>query len=278
MPRSTPFADELATAVRLARRAGEAAMAFYGTDEHRLKEGGSPVTAADLAANRVIVSGLRDAFPADAVLSEESKDDPARLEASRVWIVDPLDGTKEFLAQNGEFSVMIALSVDGVPVVGVVYRPDGDTLWWAEAGQGAWREAGGGTVRLEAASARSGAGIRMVGSRSHGDPLIDRMAAALDVREQVPHGSVGLKCALLADGRAELYVHPVPYLSEWDTCAPEIVLREAGGAVTDCRGARLDYNKPDPKQPHGILATSRGVADPVRAEVMRIYAEGGGED
>jgi 3'(2'), 5'-bisphosphate nucleotidase len=275
----TPYRTEVETAARLAREAGAAAMAFYGTDEKTIKEGGSPVTAADLAANRVIVAGLRTAFPGDAVLSEESKDDPARLEAERVWIVDPLDGTKEFLAQNGEFSVMIALVAGGEPVVGIVYRPDGDTLYRAEAGQGAWRERGGeAPARLGAAAADAAArpedGLRMVGSRSHGDPLIDRIGRELGVTEKIPHGSVGLKCALLADGGADVYVHPVPYLSEWDTCAPEVVLREAGGWVSDCRGERLRYNKAGPKQPEGILALAPRVDRSVVETIERSYAEG----
>jgi 3'(2'), 5'-bisphosphate nucleotidase len=272
MAHPTPYAREVEIAVRLAREAGAAAMAYYGTDERTLKAGGSPVTAADLAANRVIVRGLRAEFTGDAVLSEESKDDPSRLGAERVWIVDPLDGTKEFLAQNGEFSVMIALTVGGEPAVGVVFRPDGDVLHRAEAGQGTWREEGGEARRLGPDAGGEDGGLRMVGSRSHGDPLIDRIAAELGVVEHIPHGSVGLKCALLADGGAEVYVHPVPYLSEWDTCAPELVLREAGGRVRDCRGRPLRYNKATPKQPDGILATAPGVAPEVADRVGRLYA------
>lgn len=270
----TPYRTEVETATRLAREAGDAAMAFYGTDEKTLKEGGSPVTAADLAANRVIVAGLEAAFPGDAILSEESKDAPSRLDAERIWIVDPLDGTKEFLAQNGEFSIMIALVETGEPVVGVVHRPDGDTLYRAEAGQGAWRERGGeAPVRLGRGTAVGTGALRMVGSRSHGDPLIDRMAEELGVEEKIPHGSVGLKCALLADGGADVYVHPVPYLSEWDTCAPEVILREAGGWVSDCRGERLRYNKPAPKQPEGILALGPGVDPKLAGAIQEIYAE-----
>ncbi len=119
----TPLQHELDTATHLARAAGDATMAFYGTTRSETKAGGSPVTAADHAANDVIVAGLRDAFPDDAILSEESRDDRSRLDTRRVWIVDPLDGTKEFLARNGEFSIMIGLVVDGEPVLGAVYRP-----------------------------------------------------------------------------------------------------------------------------------------------------------
>lgn len=264
------YSTETDLAVRLAREAADAALAWYGEATAEIKEGGSPVTEADHAANRVIVAGIAAAFPEDAILSEESTDDRSRLDASRVWIVDPLDGTKEFLAENGEFSIMIGLVVDGAPVLGVVYRPDGDVLYRATAGDGAYAEDAGGTRRLEPAEADI-EGLRMVGSRSHADPLIDRMRGALGVTDVRPSGSVGLKCALIAEGERDVYVHPVPYLKEWDTCAPEVILREAGGTVTDCLGNPLRYNKEDTRQPHGILATAPGVHGRVLDVIEPIY-------
>ena len=264
--------NELELAVSLARDAGRAALAYYGEATVELKDGGSPVTEADHAANGVIVAGIRDAFPDDAILSEESRDDRSRLDARRVWIVDPLDGTKEFLAQNGEFSVMIGLVVDDEPVLGVVYRPDGDTLYRATRGGGAFADADGATRALKPPPADVDA-LRMVGSRSHGDPLIDRMRDALGVEDVKPSGSVGLKCALIAEGRRDVYVHPVPYLKEWDTCAPEVVLREAGGTVTDCLGNALRYNKEDTRQPHGILAVAPGAHEHVLDTIEPIYRD-----
>lgn len=259
----------------LARRAGAAAMGHYGTAEGRTKEGGGPVTAADHAANRVILRGLGEAFPGAAVLSEESRDDRSRLGADRVWIVDPLDGTREFLAENGEFSVMIGLAEAGEAVLGVVYRPDGDVLWAGARGGGAWVERGGRRAVLAprdvGPAATAPGALRMVGSRSHGDPLITRIAGALGVDRVRPTGSVGLKCALVAEGESDVYVHPVPWLKEWDTCAPEAILREAGGVVTDCRGRRLEYNKPDPRQPHGILACGAGCHGRVLDVVRPLY-------
>ncbi|MEJ2219002.1 MAG: 3'(2'),5'-bisphosphate nucleotidase CysQ, partial [Gemmatimonadota bacterium] len=206
----------------------------------------------------------------DATLSEESKDDLARLAARRVWIVDPLDGTKEFLSRNGEFSVMIGLVVDAEPVLGVVYRPTTDVLHAASRGAGAWREADGERVALKPAGARMDA-LRMVGSRSHHDPLLEEMQQALAIDDVEPSGSVGIKCGLIAEGRRDVYIHPVPYLKEWDTCAPEVILREAGGTVTDCLGDRLQYNKPDPRQSHGILATAPGIHDEVLRVIEPLY-------
>jgi 3'(2'), 5'-bisphosphate nucleotidase len=265
---------ELELATGLARAAGVAAMAHYGTTEAETKAGGSPVTAADHASNDVILDGLRRAFPQDAILSEESKDDPARLAARRVWIVDPLDGTKEFLSRNGEFSVMIGLVVEGEAVLGVVYRPTTDVLYAAGRGAGAWREADGERIAMRPAAARTDA-LRMVGSRSHHDPLLEEMRQALGIEDVEPSGSVGIKCALIAENHRDVYIHPVPYLKEWDTCAPEVILREAGGTVTDCLGERLQYNKSDPRQPHGIVATAPGIHDEVLRAIEPLYRAAG---
>jgi 3'(2'), 5'-bisphosphate nucleotidase len=263
---------ELAVAERLARRAGAAAMRFYGQASADMKACNSPVTEADHASNRVIMESLAEAFPDDAILSEETRDSLERLSAERLWVVDPLDGTKEFLAQNGEFSVMIGLAVDGRAVLGVVFCPAVDVLYSAAAGQGAWVEQGGERRRLVCEGA-PGAELRLVGSRSHPDPLLVRMQQQLGITDVLPCGSVGVKCARIAEGLRDLYVHPVPYLKEWDTCAPEVMLREAGGTVTDCLGEPLVYNKPEPSQPNGILASAPGVHEVVVSTVRALYVE-----
>lgn len=268
------FTREIEVAIQLAREAGAAALGHYGSTVSEEKEDGSPVTAADYAANAVIAAGLREVFPDDAILSEESRDDRHRLEARRVWIVDPLDGTREFLARNGEFAIMIGLVDEGVPVLGVVYLPDGDVLFQAVVGQGTYVDRNGGVERLRPGRADPGA-LRMVSSRSHGDSLIDRIRDALGVTDVGRSGSVGIKCSLVATGQRDLYVHPVSYLREWDTCAPEVILREAGGSVSDCLGSPLEYNKPDTQQPHGILATAPGIHNTVLDVVRPLYEEHG---
>jgi 3'(2'), 5'-bisphosphate nucleotidase len=259
-------------AVRVAREAGARVLSHYGQTAHETKAGGSPVTAADLASNTFIVDSIREAFRSDAILSEESADDGSRSGARRVWVVDPLDGTREFLAGNGEFSVMIGLLEADEPVLGVVYVPATGTMYVAERGSGAWVESADGGRRALRCEDADPAAIRMVGSRSHGDPLLDRMVAALGVTDVRPSGSVGIKCARIAEGERDLYIHPVPYLKEWDTCAPEVVLREAGGTVTDCRGRPLRYNKHRPSQPDGILACVASLHGPVLATIGPLYA------
>ena len=265
------MSPELKLVEALARLGGNAAMRHYGTVTAEYKSANSPVTAADREANERIVEGLMEAFPRDAILSEESADGQRRLEAKRVWIVDPLDGTKEFIAQNGEFSVMIGLVVDGTPVLGVVYLPALNVLYSAEVRCGAYVERMGKRTRLQCLYADSGP-LRMVSSRSHADPILQEIQETLHIYDVMPSGSVGIKCARIAERERDLYVHPGPYLKEWDTCAPEIILREAGGEVVDCTGAPLTYNKAVPVQAHGIVACAPGALPRVMAALRPIYA------
>ena len=266
------MSSELREIETIAREAGEIALRFYGNVTAEYKDADSPVTAADRAANEYIVKALSEAYPGDAILSEESHDSLDRLSANRVWIVDPLDGTKEFMARNGEFCIMIGLAVAGEPVLGVVYAPDRDVLYSAALSEGAWVERAGIRDALFCPPFK-GAALRLVTSRSHGDPLIDQMRTTLGITDVKICGSVGLKCGLIAEGERDLYVHPVPYLKEWDTCAPEIILREAGGTVTDCTGLPLRYNKAAPIQPRGILAAAPGVQDTVVRSLREVYQQ-----
>jgi 3'(2'), 5'-bisphosphate nucleotidase len=255
----------------VARAAGEEVRKRYGDERYRLKAASSPVTEADLAANRAIVSAIGAQYPSEAILSEESKDASDRLAQEVVWIVDPLDGTKEFLAGNGEFAVMIGLVVSGEPVMGVVYAPAPDVLYAAGRGEGAWLETKGGAQRRLHCTSPALDRLRLVGSRSHAEPALTQMQAALGITDVRPSGSVGIKCGLIAEGMRDLYIHPVPYLREWDTCAPEVVVTEAGGRVTDCLGEPLRYNKREPVQPHGIVACEARVSPEILARITPIY-------
>jgi 3'(2'), 5'-bisphosphate nucleotidase len=263
--------------MEIAGLAGRAIMEHYGDLRSEAKVGGSPVTAADHAANGIIVDALRHEFPGDAILSEEAHDSPDRLQRERVWIVDPLDGTKEFLACNGEFAVMIGLTVAGEAVLGVVYLPDSEVSYTAIRGDGAYAHSADGRVRrLERSDAPRPP--RMIGSRSHADALVERIRVNMGASAVTRSGSVGIKCIRIAEGTHDLYVHPVPYLCEWDTCAPEVIAREAGATVTDCLGGPLRYNKPDPTQPNGILVAAPGVDQAVVGLVRNAYRERGLEE
>lgn len=274
---SPPLQEDLRLAAEAALAGGRAAMPFYRGNDLSIADpsGRGPVTAADRASHRAIVELLASERPQDPVLSEEG-DPPQANQYGRLWVVDPLDGTREFIAQNGEFSVMVGLAVGGAAFLGAVYQPDPGRLYIGMVGGGAWRiDSGSADVRSETLRTRSpGPGaLRLVRSRSHPDPRLSRIEASISPVEPIVSGSVGVKCALIAEGGADLYVHPVSHLREWDTCAPEAILRGAGGWVGDCLEDPLRYGKPEPVQPLGIFAAcNETVRDHVAPMVRDVWS------
>jgi 3'(2'), 5'-bisphosphate nucleotidase len=247
---------ELDVALHLAHRAGEAIMGYYQTDlsvDH--KAGDEPVTVADRVADDLIAMGLRDAFPDDGLLSEESDDDLSRLEKERVWIVDPLDGTTEFITRTGEFAVQIALTLRGQPVLGVVYQPARRRLFRAVQGQGAYQVHNGQTTRLRVSAEGKPAGMCLVASRSHYSAFIEVARQALGIESVNRVGSVGVKVGLVARGACDLYL-ATTVSKEWDLCAPHALLQEAGGVLTNLCGEGLVYNKPDVTECTGLIASN----------------------
>ncbi|MBX3727038.1 MAG: 3'(2'),5'-bisphosphate nucleotidase CysQ [Xanthomonadales bacterium] len=227
----------------LARRAGEAIMAVYATDfEIAQKDDASPLTRADLAAHEILVSGLAALPPGLPVLSEESASTVPAVERRhwrRYWLVDPLDGTREFIKRNDEFTVNIALVEDGVPVVGVVFAPALDEMAWACSGQGAWHVHAGRRQRLAGRPAPATPVVAV--SRSHLDAHTARLLAGMGAHETLAAGSA-LKFIRMAQGRADLYPRLGP-TSEWDTAAGHCLLTETGGEVFALDGRPLRYNR-----------------------------------
>ncbi len=270
-------ADDLEVAAAAAWEGGRAAMRHYQDDRLAIRDKGldDPVTEADHDANAAILRVLGAQRPKDPVLSEESKAPPSGDRGDRLWIVDPLDGTKEFIARNGEFCIMVGLADGGASLLGAIYQPDPGLLYlgvvdgWAAMVE---PEAGRPIVRrLRVPETRRGP-MRLVESSSHPDARLQALERAIGEPEVVRSGSVGIKCALVARGEVDLYVHPVPFLKEWDTCAPEAVLRGAGGRVTDCAGRRLRYGKADPLQRGGVFAARADVWTEVAPAVRRVAA------
>ncbi|HSJ57230.1 MAG TPA: 3'(2'),5'-bisphosphate nucleotidase CysQ [Anaerolineae bacterium] len=236
---------ELQTAIDLARQAGEVILDHYRagvTVEYKV--GDEPVTAADHAADLLIRTALRRAFPGDGILTEESEDDRSRLHRERVWIVDPLDGTGDFVDQTDDFVVQIGLAIGGEPWLGVVYQPVTGHLFYAAHGQGAFEQRDGRTHPVHVSSVADPARMCLVASRSHYTPFIDRARQALDVSSTRRAGSVGIKVGLVARGDCDLYLGTT-VCKEWDVCAPHAVLLEAGGLLTGLRGEAITYNKPE---------------------------------
>lgn len=251
------LSKELETAIGLAKEGGRIVLKYYHQDYNvNLKGGKEPVTEADKASNAFITGELRKLFPDDGILAEESKDDLQRLERKRVWLVDPMDGTKEFIEKIGQFAVMIGLVENGRPVLGAVYQPTTDTLFVAGKGAGAFVVRSGSKSPLKVSEISEIADMRLVISRSHRSPLVDEIKQVLGVQKEVSSGSVGLKVGLMVENRSDLYIHPNPKTKEWDTCAPEIILSEAGGVFTDCWGEPLKYNKENVFNDRGFVASN----------------------
>jgi 3'(2'), 5'-bisphosphate nucleotidase len=244
---STPASDlaELARGCRaIARTAGAAILRVYAGEfavEH--KGDNSPLTAADLAAHRAILDGLHALAPRIPVLSEEAADESpwsVRRAWPRYFLVDPLDGTREFVKRNGEFTVNIALIEGHIPVLGVVFAPALGEMYWAWRGGHAHSGTAEGGAHAELRTRRRANPLIVAGSRSHGDA---RTAAALDqlgAHELRPLGS-SLKFCRAARGEVDLYIRYGP-TSEWDTAAGQCVLEQAGGRVLELSGTPLTYN------------------------------------
>lgn len=256
----------------IAKDAGLAIMSIYdGDHEIEYKDDKSPLTAADKASHEVIMAGLQKHFPEIPILSEEGQNIPyaERKNWQRFWLVDPLDGTKEFIKRNGEFTVNIALIENQQPLLGVVYVPAQDKLYWGIVGEGAWISEA--TVKgtrnkeqdsnleseifnlkpISVREADNDKGLTVVMSRSHPSPELESYLANIKVAEALPVGS-SLKLCVVAEGKADLYPRLGPTM-EWDTGAGQAVVVAAGGTVRRVDGSALEYNKENLLNPYFIV-------------------------
>jgi 3'(2'), 5'-bisphosphate nucleotidase len=262
---------ELEVATQLARQAGAIVLEVYGSRfEVELKGKSDPVTEADRRANAFLVAALCERFPGDGIVAEENIDHGDATSARRCWFVDPLDGTKEFIARNGEFSVMIGLAIDGRAQLGVVYQPDGDKLYRGVVGQGAVLEHAGSSRALQVSNVADPSALRLVVSRSHRSASTDQVVQRLGLSQERPSGSVGLKVGLIAEQIADLYVHMSGYSSRWDACAPEAILQSAGGRFSDLYGDPIDYRSRDMRNLRGLLACNASAFDAAAAVVRDV--------
>lgn len=244
------------------KQAGEEVMSFYNKD-YQIKDKGndSPVTEADLASEKIILKGLSKHDY--GVLSEETEDDKARLKKERVWIIDPLDGTKDFINKTGDFTIMIALVEKSRPILGVVYQPAKDILYYAIEGKGAYgqiKDQGAKKINVSKVSDVSKA--RFLGSRFHKSEMETRVAKEFNITRIIPCGSIGLKAVLIASDRADINLNPSNHPQEYDICAADIILHEAGGRLTDLKGKRYKYNQDDPHI-HGYVASNGIIHDQI---------------
>lgn len=255
------YEHELRVAIDLAREAGAAILEHYegplNIEQKSYADDVEPVTQADKIANELIVNRLASEFPNDGILAEESVDTEARLAKSRVWMVDPLDGTSGFIAGNGDFAVQIGLVEDGKCVVGVVYQPLTGVLYRAVIGEGSWLETRDrDTERTNVSAKTSIESMRLAASRAHRSPRMNKVVSVLGFREEIRRGSVGIKIGLLVEQQCDVYIHLSPRTKQWDTCAPQLILTEAGGRLTDLFGQPLNYNVAEVQNRNGLVASN----------------------
>src|SRR5215813_12268246 len=267
-----PYDHELRVACELARVAGAAILEHYEGPLHikqkNYDDDTEPVTQADMIANDLIVTGLKREFPGDGILAEESVDTKRRLEKSRVWMVDPLDGTNGFIDGNGDFAVQIGLTGVGQSVLGVVYSPLPGVMYHAIRGEGTWIERPNfDHARATVSQTRSLPEMRLAASRSHRSPRMNSVVQRFGFKQEVQRGSVGIKIGLLIEQQCDVYILLSSRTKQWDTCAPEVILTEAGGRMTDLFGYPLNYNVPDVQNRNGLVA-SNGVSHDLIIETL----------
>jgi 3'(2'), 5'-bisphosphate nucleotidase len=269
------FSRELEIARAVAIEAAALVASFKGRPlgvEH--KAGGEPVSLADLESSALMVRRLAEAFPDDAILSEEVPDNRSRMENSRVWMIDPIDGTRDFLRGEPGYVVMLGLCIEGRPMVGAVAQPTTGNVWMGAVGTGAWKEHPDGTRRSIRVSAIAQAkDIRLVSSKSHRTDYYERFRRALGITDEFALGSVGLKVALVAEGSRDLYVYPGSQTKIWDSCGPEAILIAAGGTMTDSDGNAVCYTNLSLHNPRGLVASNGPVHTPALAAIANLRAE-----
>ncbi len=230
------------------------------------------VTSADLASEKYILDELKKEFPDDSILSEEE----GKIENnnSRIWMIDPLDGTKDFRNGGNSFSVMIGLCINGEPSLGVVFAPAKDLLYFAEKGKGAYLITGGKKQKLHVNEINDLNNARMIvrimdtEKRDENDSL----ANFFEVKEKISESSVGIKAGLIAKQGAEFFVSSNPRTSKWDTCAPQIILQEAGGEMTDFEGKPLNYNQANSLWGFVFIASNRKLINPIIDKIKQFYS------
>ena len=251
------YERELIVAEQAAREAGSAVMGlFRGKFDVHEKSKNNPVTTADLEANRIIREKIQKTFPQDGWLSEEDLDTSRRLSLSRVWVVDPIDGTKEFIEGIPQFAISIALVVDGRPMVAIVYNPAKEEFYKAAAGQGAFLNEQ--SIHVSPREEVNGASLLV--SRSEPQKRFQVFVERCDIR---PVGSIAYRLAKVAGGGGDGTL-TFRTISEWDICAGALMVEAAGGKVVNGNGDAIKFNQQVPKH-RGVVAAGMGLADDLQA-------------
>jgi 3'(2'), 5'-bisphosphate nucleotidase len=267
-----PYEQELEAALEAARQAGEVILAAY-THFQAIPDARADIsTEADRTSQEIILQHLHAHFPPDALCAEERTPTlAAGGPGPRVWVVDPIDGTRGFAKKNGEFSVMVGLIADGRPQVGVVFEPVLDRYTYAIEGTGCWVKKGGeAPTRCQVSPTADPVAATLTQSHTKDPERPSIGVRALRPGRVVETYSAGIKLAVVARGEAEYYINDYPTFHDWDVCAGHILVQEAGGKVSGLRGEPLAYGRPDAAQHIGLLA-SNGT---LHAEALRRLQSG----
>lgn len=251
------FSLELDAAIKVAHQASTKILEVYQRDfTVDFKDGREPVTLADRQADEIIISGLRQKFPGDSLLTEESGFLPSATPSNnRVWFIDPIDGTKEFVKKNGEFAIQIAMAEQGILKMAVVMRPTTGEIFAALHGEGCLLHVPGELTKKISCISQSPQSLVVAMSRSHPSELGKIIGEELGLAGVFTHGGVGLKLMEIARGKAHYYLNDSNSTKAWDIAAPELLFKEAGGVVTDLLGNPFTYDPRNPYHKNGLLAS-----------------------
>lgn len=259
---------ELKIAINAAVKAGNEILLIYSRGfSSGVKNDDSPVTEADLKSNNIIKKILSKTNL--DVLSEEDKDDENRLAQSRIWVIDPLDGTTDFVNRTGEFTIMIALVENRKPILGIIYWPTEKTMFLAQKDFGAWKFSNNNWTRISVSDISELKKCRAVGSRHHISENEKALLKKLTITDFVSIGS-SLKVGEISSGSADVYLTTTNKMKEWDTCASYCIVSEAGGKMTDMLGNDISYNNKSVVHQNGILVTNGLVHDKIVNELKKL--------
>ena len=257
MKNKIPFSNPLPEtnlAINSVIDAGKTVMKIYNQPfETKIKSDNSPITEADIASNKIIQKIISTSdYP---ILSEETKDNKKRLEKETVWIIDPLDGTSDFINKTGEFTIMIGLVRKQVPILGIIYCPPQNTLYVAQQNQGSYQLAGEKWSKMSVSTISDLTKSRTVYSRHHSEESERLFFKYIKTKKLTKRGS-SLKAIDVASGTSELYFTSTNKIKQWDTCASYCLVKEAGGNITDVYGNDLNYNIDDVNHQNGIIVSN----------------------
>ncbi|QDP71169.1 3'(2'),5'-bisphosphate nucleotidase CysQ [Legionella israelensis] len=256
---------ELKTVMPLVQEAGKLARSIRTGHYkvHYKEKSQGPVTDADHAVSELLLEKIGREFPDDLLISEEASQHEGAAQSERIWFIDPIDGTKEFIENRDEWSIMVGLAINGVACLGVVYQPDRDKLYYSAKNKGSFLKTPQGFKTLKIRSVSQPEEAVLIQSRSHWSSKVDDVAKALGISRTSKLGSIGLKLGKIAEGKADLYLNFSCHCHLWDLCAPEAILTEAGGLLILSSGEAPFYGSEEMQMKKSFLATNKQLLDKV---------------